>query len=275
MKYLSEKLIQDSFLRLRSQKGGGKKGVERTSALMYFLAFDALLKRTGINPPLDLNPESSSGKNNRDFLTREFARLVLIKTVGLHPCHVLDLGEIKIDGHAPEKRFSSNFLTVSVKKSTTSEKVYEYPSRPTNPLLVLGPKATGLTWGIDRHSDWKENLPVFLNGRQTKTPFHDLACFVLRQRGFDSAPDSLQDGLVDGLSEVFTEELCSFWKTQLSMEKVYAQKVDEPFQDSAPSPFADHSWASGTDSVDETAALNERIGYLEGVLKMHHIEFAE
>ena len=76
MKYLNENLIRDSYLRLRQKKVGGKKGLERTSALMCFLALDALLKRTGINPPLNLDPEDSSGKTNRDVLTREFARLV-------------------------------------------------------------------------------------------------------------------------------------------------------------------------------------------------------
>lgn len=274
MKYLNESVIRDSFLRLRPQRGGGKKGIERTSALMCFLAFDALLKRTGLNAPLDLDPEGTNGKNNRDFLTREFARLVFIKNIGSRPCHVLDLGTIKIDGHAPEKRFSSNFLTVSLKKATTSEKAYEYPSRPSNPLLVLGPKATGLTWGIDRHQEWKTNMPVFLHERQTKTPFHDLACFVLRQRGFDSAPGSLQDGLNEGLSAIFTSELSDFWRSQLSLEKVYAPKVDDPFQDSAPTPFADHAWAGG-DEEDESAVLKERITYLEGLLKMNHIDFAK
>lgn len=273
MKYLSEKTIKDSFLRLRQQKGGGKKGIERTSALMCFLAFDALLKRTGITPPLDLDPDSNNGKNNRDLLTREFARLVLVKMVGSTPCHVLDLGEIKLNDQAPEKRFSSNFLTVSLKKATTSDKAYGYPSRPSNPLIVLGPKATEMTWGIDRHPDWKENLPIFLHGRQTKTPFHDLACFVLRQRGFDSSITSLQDALVEGLAEIFTGDLTEFWKRQLSLEKVYAAKIDEPFQDTAPAPFADHTWANGDSSLDEVAALKDRVVYLEGLLQMHHIDF--
>ncbi len=274
MQYLNENLIRESFLRLRQKETGGKIGLERTSALMCFLAFDALLKRTSINPPVDLDPEVSNGKNNRDVLTREFARLVQLKN-GAEPYHVLNLGEVEIGGSSPEKRFSSNFLTVSVKKSTTSEKVYEYPSRPTNPLLVLGPKATGITWGIDRYSEWKANLPVFLQGRKTKTPFHDLACFVLRQRGFFSSATTLQEGLMDGLAEIFTPELCAFWKTQISLEKVYAEEVQDPFQDTAPNPFGDCSWMGDMQPVNEMLTLTSRVNYLEGLLRVHKIPFDE
>lgn len=273
MRYLNENLIRESFLRLRQNKVGGKTGLERTSALMCFLAFDALLKRTSITPPIDLDPEVSNGKNNRDILTREVARLVQLKN-GTEPYHVLNLGEIEIGG-SPEKRFSSNFLTVSLKKATTSENTYEYPSRPSNPLLILGQKATGLKWGINRHKDWKENLPVFLKGRKTKIPFHDLACFVLRQRGFISLANTLQEGLADGLAEIFTTELCTFWKTQLSLEKVYANKVEEPFQSRMPNPFADCSWMGDMQPVNETAVLTSRINYLEGLLLVHKISFEE
>lgn len=275
MKYLNENLIRDSYLRLRQKKVGGKKGLERTSALICFLALDALLKRTGVNPPLTLDPEDSTGKTNRDVLTREFARLVHLKTTESGLCHVLDLGEITIGGTPPDKRFSSNFLTVSLKAATTSSEAYGYPSRPRNPLIFLGPKATGLTWGMDRHPDWKKNLPVFLQDRKTKTPFHDLACFVLRQRGMESTSTSLEEGLMNGLSEMFTDELCAFWRTQLTLEKVYATKIDLPFQDSQPSPFADLSWLGNTEEADPTVVLNSRINYLEGLLKMHHISFDE
>jgi hypothetical protein len=271
MRYLNENLIKESFLRLRQNKIGGKTGLERTSALMCFMAFDALLKRTSITPPVDLDPEVSNGKSNRDLLTREFTRLVQLKN-GTEPYHVLNLGEVEIGG-SPEKRFSANFLTVPLKASTTSATTYDYPSRPKNPLLVLGLKATGLKWGINRHPDWKNNLPVFLKGRRTKTPFHDLACFVLRQRGFVSSSTTLPDGLFDGLSEIFTPELCIFWKNQLSLEKVYAEEVTEPFQDAIPKPFEDCSWMGDVRPVNETVALTLRVNYLEGLLKMHQIPF--
>lgn len=274
MRYLNEQLIRDSFLRLRQNETGGKTGLERTSALMCFLAFDALLKRTGISPPLDFDPEVSVGNNNRSGLTREFTRLVQLKN-GTEPCHINNLGEVIVGGNPPEKRFSSNFLTVSLKKATTSENVYEYPSRPSNPLLVMGPKATTFTWGIGRHSDWKDNLPVFLHGRKTRTPFHDLACFILRQRGFLSEATTLQEGLMDGLAEVFTPELCEFWRKQLSLEKVYAEEVQEPFQDTMPNPFSDCSWLGGQRPADDTATLASRISYLEGLLRVHKIPFED
>ncbi|MDD4988688.1 MAG: hypothetical protein PHS68_07335 [Candidatus Izemoplasmatales bacterium] len=272
MLYLNEKLIQESFLRLRQIEKGGKKGLERTSALMCFLAFDAFLKRTSINPPIDLDPETANGKTNRDILTREFVRLVQLKN-GSEPYHVLNLGEIAIGGSLPDNRFSANFLTVPLKAATTSATVYDYPSRPKNPLLVLGLKATGIKWGIDRHRDWKANLPVFLQGRKTKAPFHDLACFVLRQRGFLSSAITLQDGITDGLAEIFTSELCSFWRTQLSLEKVYFGEFENPFQDTVPVSFLDCSWMGDIQPVNETVTFVSRVSYLEGLLRMHNIPF--
>lgn len=273
MRYLKEKITREAFLRLRQSEPGGKTGLERTSALMYFLAFDALLKRTSITPPVDLDPDVSNGKNNRDVLTREFARLVQIKN-GQEQKHVPNLGEVETGG-SPEKRFSANFLTVPLKAATISAAMYDYPSRPKNPLLILGPKATGLKWGIDRHPDWKSNLPVFLQGRKTKTPFHDLACFVLRQRGFESNAVALQEGLLDGLAEIFTPELCAFWKNQLSLEKVYAEEAQEPFQDAMSDPFGDFSWMGDTQPVDEAITLASRVNYLEGLLRMYNIPFEE
>ena len=274
MKYLQDSLIRDSFLRLRQVEQGGKKGLERTSALLYFLAFDALLKRTGVSAPVDLDPEDVIGKNNRDILTREFVRLVHIKNVGTKPCHVLNLGEITIGGTTPEKRFSANFLTVPLKSATTNSNATGYPNRP-KPLLMLGPTGTGLIWGMDRHPDWQENLPVFLQERKTKTPFHDLACFVLKQRGFISEATSLQDGLTDGLREVFTAELCDYWRKKLSLEKPYVASIEQPFQEKAPAAFEDHSWAECTPLEDKTGALVERISYLEGLLKIHDVHFTK
>lgn len=273
MYYLNEKQLQESFLRLRTEKAGGKSGIERTSAVLYFLAFDALLKRTGLVTPVDLDPDNVSGKNNRDFFTREYARLALIKRIGSSSCHVLDLGEIKIDGHPPEKRFSSNFLTVSLKKATTSHSEYAYPSRPANPLLVLGPVSTKMVWGIDRHSNWKSNLPVFLQGRKSRTPFTDLACFVLRQRGYEQEPANLQEGLISGLKEIFTDELVEYWGEKIKMERFYITVTDPVFQNTEPKPFDDHSWAYDDEECDQLVKQQERIDYLEGLLKMHHINF--
>jgi hypothetical protein len=272
MKYLSENLIQESFLRLRETKPGGKKGLERTSALVVFLALDALLKKTAISTPVDLDPENSIGKNNRDLLTREVSKLVLIKNIGSEPCHVLNLGEITINSTTPEKRFSANFLTTPLKAATTDSKASGYPSRP-KPILALGPTATKLTWGIDRHPSWKENLPVFLAERKTKTPFHDLACFVLRQKGFVSEATTLQEGLMDGLREVFTEELCSFWEMKLSLEKPYVTATANPFQEKLSTAFDDLAWAGCDGQSSESAALTDRISYLEGLLNIHHIAF--
>lgn len=272
MRYLSEHLIKDAFLRLQEIEKGGKIGTERTSALMGFLAFDALLKRTSITPPVDLDPENGNGKNNRDMLTREFVRLVQLKN-GSEIYHVQNLGVLTKGGTAPEKRFSSNFLTTGMKKATTNATPMEYPGRP-RPLLVLGTKATGLTWGIDRHSAWEQNLPEFLKGRKSKTPFHDLAIFVLRQRAIDTNATELQQGVLDGLAEIFTPELCAFWKKNISLEKIYFSKTEQPFQDAVASPFNDCAWLGDSEASNEETP-EARIAYLEGLLRLHHIPFED
>lgn len=273
MRYLSEHLIKESFLRLQENESGGKIGTERTSALMGFLAFDALLKRTSITPPVDLDPENGNGKTNRDMLTREFVRLVQLKN-GSEIYHVQNLGVVTKGGTAPEKRFSSNFLTTGMKKATTNVTPMEYPGRPC-PLLILGTKATGLTWGINRYPNWEQNLPEFLKGRKSKTPFHDLAIFVLRQRAVDTEATELQQGILDGLAEIFTSELCTFWKKQISLEKVYFPKVEQPFQDMVATPFNNCAWLGDSQPGNAEETPESRIAYLEGLLRMHHIPFDE
>lgn len=272
MKYLNENLIRESFLRLRETSPGGKKGLERTSALAVFLGFDALLKRTAVNPPIDLDADNPIGKTNRDGLSREVSRLVLVKNNGAQPGHVLNLGSVVRNGTTPEKRFSANFLTTALKSATTDSEASGYPSRP-KPILMLGSAATGLTWGIDRHPQWKENLPIFLSERITKTPFHDLAYFALRQRSLESEAQSFQEVLVDGLREIFTDELCEYWKKKLTLEKPYMEAIPETYQDSLPKTFEDHAWAECDVEASQVALLTDRVAYLEGLLNMNHVEF--
>lgn len=271
-RFISESLIRESFLRLRQTDPQGKKGLERTTALFCFLAFDALLKRTGKNPPISLDPESSEGRNNRETLTSEFACLTQLKG-GSNPLSMLNLGEVTFGGSSPELRFSANFLTVPVKKSTTSITVYNYPNRPRNPLLVLGPKATGYKWGIDRHSQWSVNLPIFLQGRFSKTPFFDLACVILRQRKLTVESKDIFDNIIFGLSECFTPDLCDFWKKRLSLERVYGTRHANPLQNDSPAPFADTSWVVNNKPVSSDHNLKTRIKYLEGLLRIHNIPF--
>jgi hypothetical protein len=78
---------------------------------------------------------------------------------------------------------------------------------------------------------------------------------------------------MDGLLEIFTEELCRFWRMRLALEKVYVSEIQDPFQETSPNPFADHSWVGNTEQTDHTVALKSRINYLEGLLSVHHIEF--
>jgi len=272
MKYLNEKLVKETFLALRQKEKGGKWGIERTSGLMIFLAFDSLLKRLNAKSPLDLNPETGIGKHNREGLSLQFARLVTLKNSNSKPLHVINFGEISNGEPNPENRFSANFLTVPVKKSTTSTEDFEYPHRPA-PLIILGQKATGVKWGIAYHKEWKQNIPLFLAGRKTNTPFHSLACFILRQSKLPTANFSFQESIITGLKETFTDEICDYWTTRIMYEKPYWNSSAPLYQDTLSNSFGDHSWAQSYGLNNEVESQIVRIEYLEGLLKMHHIHF--
>lgn len=76
--FLSDETIENSFERLQQRAKGGKKGLECTSALMYFLAFDQIVKSKNVTPPLDFDPESGDGKLYRQFLTFYYSKFVRV-----------------------------------------------------------------------------------------------------------------------------------------------------------------------------------------------------
>src|SRR5579863_2784899 len=109
--YLSSEQVSVSFKRLSSRKQEGKTHLERTSAFMYFIAFDAVCKSKG-KGPIDFDPDKNEGKSNRKLIELEFTKLVLLNKVQGKITQVSELGKIDHTGKDPEKRISSNFLTV-------------------------------------------------------------------------------------------------------------------------------------------------------------------
>lgn len=277
--YLNQKLVDFSFKRLAPKTNVGKKPLERTSALMYFLAFDAVAKKLDCCP-LDLNPKASDGKNNREAVELEFVKLVMLKnTDDMQVRQVSVLGKIEKGGTAPEKRISSNFLTVPLKKASESAKAYNYPSRPAS-LLKMGASATGLKWGADYHDDWRTNLPRFLSEVKSNTPFTDLAIFVFRDAKVSADSQNVRDALADLIKNRFSEDFAAFWTKRIDAEKVFFKHGDDPFRPTHQESLSETtviSEASASDAESlkslDKQTLVDRIVYLEGLLDAQEIEY--
>jgi len=277
--YLNPKLVSISFQNLAPTIKVSKKHSERTSALMYFLAFDAAAKRMNCCP-MDLNPKTVSGKHNREALTLEFVKLVFLEPASDNNIRqVATLGHVVIAGKPPEDRISSNFLTVPATKASKAAEAYNYPGRPA-PLLKIGEAATGLKWGLDYHSDWRENILKFFTEMRGKAPFTDLAIFALRNDSFPADLNDVREALACVLKDRFGEDLATFWAQRMEKEKYFFKHGDEPFRDSYQAPLTESAFsavggASDRDALQslDKATLIDRVVYLEGLLTAHDIEY--
>ena len=276
MKFLSDPLIDIAFERL-TYNSEGKTPMERTSALMYFLAFDSVVRSSGPSP-LDLNHASASGKRNRDLMGIEFVQLVQLKKGSdKRPRQISALGQISNDGKAPEKRISSNFFTVPLKKASEMLAPYYYPQRPA-PVFKMGKSATGIKWGLDYHESWQENLPKLLRDVKSSTPFTDLAVIVLRNRQISKNPNDLQQALIEGLEEKYTDQLRTFWIKRVNSELIFCKHGNDPFQTSPGNPLAMEALSRKTSASRSgeiprmtTSELEDRIRYLEKLLDLNNI----
>jgi hypothetical protein len=272
--YLSRDLIRSSFLSLKETREGGKTGTECTTAIFIFLAFDALLKHSGLKEPVDLDPEE--GKANRSFMAAQFS---LCSTVGYNdqnsPWQVVTLGQVCQHKASAEKRIGSNFLTTRLKLSADAGETFIYPKRP-KPLFLMGKSATGTPWGLQRHPDWKTNWPELFHDRVSRAPFRDLAIFLLRDKSLN-VEEKFVDSLRGALSLRFTDQLCSLFQSRIAWEeKLWPLKV-EPYQETPPKAFKDLSWVSPNAVVppesNKVRELEERVGYLESLLTANNVKF--
>jgi len=270
--YFSSEQVMISFRRLSSRKSKGKTPMERTSSLMYFLAFDAAIKKKTGKPHLDLNPETNDGKDNRKLIELEFTRLVLLERNKDEIIQVAELGKITNEGRAPEKRISSNFLTVPLKKASEQTKPYYYPNRPAAPLIKMGKAATGSNWGMERHEKWSENLPKLFSEIKEPTVFTDLAIFVMRDSSLSKNHDNCLEALSKVLFERFTNELSSYWIEKIKKEKVLAKHTMKPFSDRHES-FVKQIKALEELPVNTIESLKKHIKYLETLLNKNKINF--
>lgn len=279
VQYLNQKLVDFSFKRLAPKTNAGKKPRERTSALMCFLSFDAAVKNLDCCP-LDMNPKTADGRDNRHAMELEFVKLVTLKSAAdMKIRQVSVLGKTETGGKSPEKRFSSNFLTVPLKNASEAIKAFNYPRRPAS-VLKMGPSSTELKWGIDHHDEWRTNLPKLLNEVKSNTPFTDLAIFVFRDGKISAEINNIRDALAEMIKVRFTEDLASFWIKRMEAEKVFFKHGDDPFRDSHQEALAETS-APEKSSASDSGALKsldkqilvDRVVYLEGLLDAQDIEY--
>jgi len=232
--YLSDDLVETAFKRLSLKEEGGKVGVERTSALMYFLAYDAIAKKLQ-KRSFNLDPNNAEGLNNRKEMELEFERCVLLsRDKNGRIRQVKELGKIEKGGTPPGKRISSNFLTVPLKKASQSSDRSFYPKRPA-PVLEMGLASTGLPWGITAYENWNDNFPLLLSDVKSRSPFTDLAIFLFRYVPIIN--DDLQAFLIDNIRSRFTEKFATFWKKRICKERMFFKYKGTPFQDDVSTAF--------------------------------------
>jgi hypothetical protein len=275
--FFNEKQLYISFQRLSARKPTdgtkSKKHLERTSVMMCFLAFDATCKTAGAEK-LDLNPNTFDGKTNRSSIALEFSKLVLIDGNPEKQKQVFELGKVKVTKKLPEVRFSSNFLTVPLKKATEKTSECHYPSRPhSTHVLKLGEASTGLKWGMAYHEDWQSSLPKLLIEVKESTPFTDLAIFVMRDTKLSGK--NYTDALSNALASRFTSHLTQFWVDRIKKEKVLTTHIlENPFSE-IHQPFW-HEFSTNKNTNFEWTSREELISHiikLEQILKANQIVF--
>lgn len=273
--YINPELVYVSLKRLGSREQVGKKHLERTSVLMYFLAFDATCNffETKV---LDFNPDSLDGKNCRRQFEVEFTKSILLERTQDNLKQVIELGKINVNGTSPEQRISSNFFSVPIKKSSGQKEPYYYPRRPSAPLLKMGFAATGKKWGIEYHDDWQLNMPVFLSDIKEATPFLDLALFICRDCSFDDKAIEIFSVIGGQLKKRFTKKMVDYWVGKIDKEKVMARHIENPFVSYYASLASVHkddaAFPTGYEQMKKVDLI-DHILYLEKILSANKIKY--
>ncbi len=273
--YIADDALRASFDRLLSSDPKAKKGLERTSALMYFLAFDALVSRVLASKTdvVDMNPSSANGQYNRNQFVAQYLNLVVISQSPA--AHIHKLGSVTTEGARPDKRISANFLTTPLKRASQAAEPNEYPKRP-SPLLVLGVAEGGSRWGVMRHTDWKANLASFLADSNSKTPFTDLAVVLSRRHKMPAKTHLDHTDLTNALKALFSDDLSDVWQKHLRIESKRAACPEISLQPSESRVLYPQAQSATTlnSRVGKISDRN-RISYLERLLTQNGIPFDE
>ena len=217
--YIKSKIIGNAFKRLReSESSLGKKGLERTTSLFRFLAFDMLCKERGENILL-FDPDSALGRDNREKLIGYYSEIALIEIKEDRKEWLIDnLGSCNTDGkRSCRGKVANDFLTTHLKKASEAGKILPYPRRPKT-LMTLGHKISGKAWGIEKHFDWSANINLFIEDRRSLHPWTDLLIVLMRK--YDLPPStSFYDSIFYYLEKKFTLDLTRFFKQRIQFDK--------------------------------------------------------
>jgi hypothetical protein len=269
--YINPKTVKISFNRLKSNTSSGKSHLEKTSSLMYFLAFDALAKKQG-NQIIDFPPEAFVRKD----MALEYAKLVMLnKDQNGNTQQVIELGLVATSGKDPDKRISSNFFTVPLKKASAILEGNDYPNRPV-PILRLGNLNKNIKWGITYHPDWQNNFPLFISNTESNAPFSDLAIFACRNDPFANNISDWQVALCSLLSNRFTNQLSSYWCDKIKDEKRFVKHIDNNtfFSNELQNiEFVSGSSRKAILQAMDKAKLIARVEYLESILDGNSIPY--
>lgn len=217
--YIHSTVVKDAFLRLKTNNTtAGKRSLERTSSLMVFLAYASMAKKYN-REIIDVNFDDPEGQKIRTDLSLEFDRLLRVASQK----SIVELGVVTFGGKGPRERLSSNFLTTHIPSARQQSGAFLYPKRPQPPILVLGKDGTGLTNGIKKSSTWSAGLEAHLADVQSRTPFSDLAIFVLRGKAVVGCGDCIQDVLASELKKLYPAEVAEFWAKKIKAERLFAK----------------------------------------------------
>ena len=274
--FVSDETLRISFGRLTSSNSTGKVGTERTSALMYFLAFDLLVTRVLPGQPacVDLDPDTNKGRYNREMFVAQFMRLVTISQEPL--LQIQSFGVVTQGSTPPEKRASANFLTTPLKRASQAAEAQAYPKRPA-PLLELGQTEANVRWGVRRHPKWRTNFGRFITETRSNTPFIDLAVVVLRDANVADLEGNGADVLKLALQERFSDAVSSLWGRNIANEKMKPHSPPIVYQPAASRALRDagHVKPAGEPPSRHRVSEGAHVQYLEDLLTSNGIPFTK
>jgi len=222
--FLSNKTLNQAFSELQEAHATRKAGLEKTTALFRFIAFDMLSKKNG-SSEIDFQPDKED--ENRKNLIREYDQICVEGQKSIS-----NLGFLCNDGRLGAERVGNDFLTTQLKSASMRKNQggISYPSRPDAPILQIGcgPKY----WSIKKAKNWDKNILEFLHDRKTSSPFLCLLIVILRKYDFPGANmGGAVDALLDKAKECFTEEFVQFMKSKITKEE---QTINITWQDKPP-----------------------------------------
>ncbi|WP_179091831.1 AAA family ATPase [Paenibacillus borealis] len=205
--YFSNQTFRTYYQMLQPRDRGGKLGRETTSGLAYFFSLDRLQRTLG-SEIIDLHPES---EERHEFIDMFVETLLIGFDEDNRELQASNLGFVEIVENSLEKKVSSNFLTVPVKKGSRQQDLLPYPGRP-GPLVNLGVLTTTHDkWGITKNPDWKENFPKFINRRICGEDTFPLIVFLLRDKALvNLESNDAQVILESSLKDFITDETAEF-----------------------------------------------------------------